>query len=120
MIDERNYDHDLAVALSLDLCLEDENKSKSIASIAGSIIGGFRNDMIELGQKIPSAARKIAALILMPPDTKYSQQAQNSRLEIRSILTEPPGISLSFAAEILRSITVSMVKIVDEEAKKYG
>ncbi len=117
MIDERNYDHDLAIALSLDSCLENENNN-SLISRAGGMAIEFRNDMIELGQKIRSACSKIAALILMPEEMIGSKNAPDNQLQFSAILIETPDISLSFASPTPPSLPVSMVKNLAAEAEK--
>jgi hypothetical protein len=116
MTDESNYDNDLAIALSLDLCLEAENNN-SLISRAGAMAIEFRNDMVELGQKIRSACSKIAALILMPEEMIGSKNAQDNQLQFSAILIETPDISLSFASPAQPSLPVSMVKNLAAEAK---
>ena len=65
MTDEGDFDKDLAIALSLDLCLEAENNNWLISRARGLVID-LKNELIELGQKSRSACSKIAALILTP------------------------------------------------------
>jgi hypothetical protein len=117
MTDESNYDNDLAIALSLDLCLEAENNN-SLMSRAGDMAIEFRNDMVELGQKIRSACSKIAALILMPEEMIDSKNGQDNQLQFSAILIETPDISPSLAEQAPPSLPVSMVKNLAAEAKK--
>ena len=117
MTDESNYDNDLAIALSLDLCLEAENNN-SLISRASSMAIEFRNDMVELGQKLSSACAKIAALILMPEEMIGSKNAQENQLQFSAILIETPDISQSFAVPAPPSLPVSMSKNLAAEAKK--
>jgi len=117
MTDESNYDNDLAIALSLDLCLEAENNN-SLISKAGGMAIEFRNDMVELGQKIRSACSKIAALILMPEEMIGGNNGQDNQLQFSAILIETPDISLALAQQTPPSLPVSMVKNLAAEAKK--
>lgn len=117
MTDESNYDNDLAIALSLDLCLEAENNN-SLMSKAGDMAIEFRNDMVELGQKIRSACSKITALILMPEEMIDSKNGQDNQLQFSAILIETPDISLALAQQTPPSLPVSMVKNLAAEAKK--
>jgi|JI10StandDraft_1071094.scaffolds.fasta_scaffold00636_18 hypothetical protein len=117
MTDESNYDNDLAIALSLDLCLEAENNN-SLISKAGGMAIEFRNDMVELGQKIRSACSKIAALILMPEEMIGGNNGQDNQLQFSAILIETPDISLALAEQAPPSLPVSMVKNLAAEAKK--
>ncbi len=117
MTDESNYDNDLAIALSLDLCLEAENNN-SLISRAGGVAIEFRNDMVELGQKIRSACSKIAALILMPEEMIESKNAQENQLQFSAILIETPDISLALTEQTPPSLPVSMSKNLAAEAKK--
>lgn len=117
MTDESNYDNQLAIALSLDLCLEAENNN-SLISRASSVAIEFRNDMVELGQKIRSACAKIAALILMPEEMIGSKNGQENQLQFSAILIETPDISQSFAVPAPPSLPVSMSKTLAAEAKK--
>ncbi|MDQ5937631.1 MAG: hypothetical protein QG574_4990 [Cyanobacteriota bacterium erpe_2018_sw_21hr_WHONDRS-SW48-000092_B_bin.40] len=117
MTDESNYDNDLAIALSLDLCLEAENNN-SLISKAGGMAIEFRNDMVELGQKIRSACSKIAALILMPEEMIGGNNGQDNQLQFSAILIETPDISLALAEKNPPSLPVSMVKNLAAEAKK--
>lgn len=117
MTDESNYDKDLAIALSLDLCLEAEN-NKSLISRAEGMAIELRNDMIELGQKIRSACSKIAALILMPEEMIGSKTAEDNQLQFSAILIETPDISMSLASQTPPSLPISMVKNLAAEAKK--
>lgn len=117
MTDESNYDNELAIALSLDLCLEAE-KNNSLISRASSMAIEFRNDMVELGQKIRSACAKIAALILMPEEMIGSKNGQENQLHFSAILIETPDISQSFAVPAPPSLPVSMSKTLAAEAKK--
>lgn len=117
MTDESNYDNDLAIALSLDLCLEAENNN-SLISKAGGMAIEFRNDMVELGQKIRSACSKVAALILMPEEMIGGNNGQDNQLQFSAILIETPDISLALAEQAPPSLPVSMVKNLAAEAKK--
>ncbi len=117
MTDESNYDNDLAIALSLDLCLEAENNN-SLISRAGGVAIEFRNDMVELGQKIRSACSKIAALILMPEEMIESKNAQENQLQFSAILIETPDISLALTEQTPPSLPISMSKNLAAEAKK--
>lgn len=118
MTDESKYDNDLAIALSLDLCLEAENNRNSLISRAGGVAIEFRNDMVELGQKIRSACSKIAALILMPEEMIGRKSAQENQLQFSAILIKTPDISLSSAEQTPPSLPVSMSKNLAAEAKK--
>ncbi|CAN5562019.1 hypothetical protein BH11CYA1_BH11CYA1_49140 [soil metagenome] len=107
------YDRALATALRLDALIDKKNSNPFAARLT-SIFSEFKNDMVELGQKLASGTNKIAALIFMRPDFLHKSEPAH-QLQYSAILIRQPDISHLFAPA---SPPVSMNKKSDVESKK--
>lgn len=111
---EDAFDRQLAMALNLDL---QESAFSKITGKVANAVKEFKNDMIELGQKIASASAKIHALIFMPEKLETAAADPYARpLEYAPILISPqtnfapPSIPISMGNEEMVSVKKSEMK----------
>ncbi len=141
------YDRQLARALNLHQCTASadafDNATKQIkriekrlSSLLVNTIRDLRSDLVELGQKLASAGKKISALIFLPSDMIVMENdapaSQNNNLSFMPILIKrtesyaPPSLPISMAVcddESINRLTLALKHDLEHQLEwfqKFG
>ncbi|MFA6209019.1 MAG: hypothetical protein WC714_06285 [Candidatus Obscuribacterales bacterium] len=111
--EQQDYDLALATALNLDTLIEKQNMSLQMTECINNMANEFKDDMVELGQKLKSATSKMSALLFLPSNLDNTTGASD-QLQYSAILIEQPD-ALRFAPP---SLPVAMTKGLEAETRK--